>query len=290
MWVPIQSLFYSRKQGGEAAGIPAGLPPSTLPSQQPRWQDLPGAVDNMAVTNMSVTNLEGLTVTIPSGGKEEGGAADAISSLTEQQRILLDAITDFREAQGGMGAPEPDWDRWAQALSQAVTSFRQRSGGVGAPEPDWSAMNLAELMSQVSITASDIKASSLEVQTPVADLITPSMRATSASTSINSPTSDIMAVTANILASSLTGLPEPDFSGLESALQTMGVTLQLILTSLIGIQTVAAASAFTAATAPSAPGTLTAAASAPTPRDIARFNQESNYWNFTNYSRMRSAF
>lgn len=48
MWVPIQSLFYSRQPGGAGGGgLPS--PPSTLPPQQSSWGGLGGAVSGMMV-------------------------------------------------------------------------------------------------------------------------------------------------------------------------------------------------------------------------------------------------
>ncbi len=58
MWVPIQSLFYSRKPA--ETNLPRSLlePTPALPAQQSDWMKLPGAVDQMTVGTMTVMNQE----------------------------------------------------------------------------------------------------------------------------------------------------------------------------------------------------------------------------------------
>jgi len=285
MWVPIQSLFYSRQPGG-GGGLPGEfpMPPTTLPEEQPGWMSLPGGVDSMSVNTMTVTNMEGITVDINNQtGTEE--QAEVVRQMTEQQRILSEAIAAFRENAGGVGMPEPDWNQWAQALSDAITSFRDRSGGVGMPEPNWANMDLSQLIDQISIAPSEIKASTLEIQSPTAELTTPSLQSTSAYASVTAPTSTMTAGIVTLITPALEGLPEMDLSGIESALQVIEATLQTIQVSLQSNQT-------PVSQVPSVPGAMTdyPTITSPTPRQVSKFVQEKRYWDFTNRARIRGAF
>lgn len=248
---------------------------------------LPGAVEQMSVGTMTVTNLEGLTTLV--GPDEDMGTATAIenmtSQMTEQQRILLNAITAFRERAGGVGAPEPDWDRWAQALSGAITSFRERAGGVGMPEPDWSAMDLQQLLGEISLAPSEITASSLEIQSPSTDMLSPMTRITSVSSDMTTATVDMMAGNVSLLAQGLSGLPDTDMAGVELILSSIYTVNTMILAAIqsqpLGGYPVVP---------PIATGVELASIGGPSPEQLRRFVDNRNYWSFRNQSRVKTAF
>lgn len=263
MMVPIQSLFYSRKPGGDTPVGGLGPPPTTMPPQQTDWMKLPGAIDNMAVGNMTVTNLAGIDVTIPEGG------------TTALQETMIGAMAAFAASV-----------RESLVVGKATASVGAKGGTGEWGSPDTVA---AAIGGAIQINLDSIQATGgMEVSTPVLEAITPSMKATSMATDILTSVASLIAGSVNIMAGSITGLPTFDVTGMESVLQTMAGTLLLILSSLQSQQSAPYYPPGYDGGAPTGAPT-DSAGGAPTPDQVRRFTGESSWWNFTNLSRMRSS-
>jgi len=177
MWVPIQSLFYSRQRDTGGGGLPGQLPmpPTTLPPPQQDWMGLPGAVEQMSVGLMSVSNFEGLALPDVKA-QETTGSLEAAQQLTASIQGAISRLDQIgkRSLSALIGPGEPALEGYP--LERAVGMAQDRS-------------------------VSEIKTSSVDLQSPTVDAVTPSLDAAVASatimagagTSVNTPMVNLLA-------------------------------------------------------------------------------------------------
>lgn len=255
MWVPIQSLFYSRQQEKSTPGI--GMlptPPTTLPPQQGDWMNLPGAVSQMTVGDMTVMNWEGLMTTVPADvvAEPEKPAMDPelFKSIMGTLREL-----DIRKSLGWVTAKENV--EWGDRSPGYINIFEEAAG-------------------------KGLSATTLEVQSPVTEITTPTAQETIASASIMSTLTSMIAGDVLLNPGSLQGLPTTDTSGMEGILQSMAVTLVMIYNAL---QTSTPAPIPTYPTNPGGGGVQEFAAVSVD--ELGRYVDQRNYYTFVQKARMR---
>lgn len=236
MWVPIQSLFYSReKSGGGAGGLSPdflGGPPSTLPGQQADWMSLPGAIDQMTVSHMSVMNMDGLEIPIP---LEKPGTVGASTGLN-----VVDQMFGFAESTGAKAL---------EARQAVIIAMLQEKGylPVITREPPttkgkWDDLpwqlweygpgqhpgNIGEPGSKMTISSTEIQTPVTEITTPVAkEMIGSAFMTVGAGTTVSTPM-------VSLLTAGMTGMPDFDTTSMESILTNMAATLIIINASIQG--------------------------------------------------------
>lgn len=234
MWVPIQSLFYSRdKSTGGAGGLSPdflGGPPSTLPSQQTDWMSLPGAVDQMTVSHMSVMNMEGLEIPIP---LEKPGIVGVSTGLN-----VVDQMLGFAESTGAK-ALEARQDAVVTALQSmdyvpVILKDQPTTPGKWDDLP-WQLWEYGpgQHPSNVGEPGSKMTISSTEIQTPITEITTPTAKeiigsafmTVGAGTTVSTPM-------VSLLTAGMTGMPDFDTTSMESILTNMAATLIIINTSI----------------------------------------------------------
>lgn len=154
IWVPIQSLFYSRKQGGESGGaLPS--PPTTLPPQQGPWGGMAGATGGGGGGKFypMVTAAEQQA----QGQMIAQQAQAAISSVTGYIQNILSSIHPV--------APEG-----------SETSWSRGEGG-------WWDAAQKDIASKPYDKVSQVTTGNLEATSPNVDLTTASTKATMSSMS-----------------------------------------------------------------------------------------------------------
>lgn len=182
MWVPIQSLFYSRKPGGDEGGAVPFLPPPTeIPEKQPDWMDLPGAVDQMNVNTLSVMNAEGL-FPIPEMPEVEPPEPQLIPDEVWEaiaQLLTVEKPTELPAAAAQVGA-----------LIGEVTAEIGRQFEIYLPIitkdqetylPTITKDDQTTAVAPTNLVIDEVQASTLEIQSPVTDVISPNIDATAAS-------------------------------------------------------------------------------------------------------------
>lgn len=254
MWVPIQSLFYSRGQDKGAPSLGTlPTPPATLPPQQGDWMKLPGAVSQMTVGDMTVMNWEGLMTTVPADvvAEPEKPAMDPelFKSIMGTLREL-----DIRKSLGWVTAK--DNVEWGDRSPGYINIFEEAAG-------------------------KGLSATTLEVQSPVTEITTPTAQETIASASIMSTLTSMIAGDVLLNPGSLQGLPTTDTSGMEGILQSMAVTLVMIYNAL---QTSTPAPLPTYD--PERPGGVQEFA-AVSVDELGRYVDQRNYYTFVQKARMR---
>lgn len=259
MWVPIQSLFYSRGQDQGAPNLGTlPTPPTTLPPQQGDWMKLPGAVSQMTVGDMTVMNWEGLMTTIPA---ETATGADKIPSL-DMMRGIVDKVNELMAYPGKvlrafLGGGTEENIEWGDRSPGYINIFEEAAG-------------------------KGLTASTLEVQSPVTEITTPTAQETIASASIMSTITSMIAGDVMLNPGSLQGLPTTDMSGTEAILQSMAVTLVMIYNAL---QTSTPAPVPTYPTNPGGGGVQEFAAVSVD--ELGRYVDQRNYYTFVQKARMR---
>lgn len=126
-----------------------------------------------------------------------------------------------------------------------------------------------------------LSATTLEVQSPVTEITTPTAQETIASASIMSTLTSMIAGDVLLNPGSLQGLPTTDTSGMEGILQSMAVTLVMIYNAL---QTSTPASLPTYD--PGRPGGVQEFA-AVSVDELGRYVDQRNYYTFVQKARMR---
>lgn len=127
-----------------------------------------------------------------------------------------------------------------------------------------------------------LTASTLEVQSPVTEITTPTAQETIASASIMSTITSMIAGDVMLNPGSLQGLPTTDMSGTEAILQSMAVTLVMIYNAL---QTSTPAPVPTYPTNPGGGGVQEFAAVSVD--ELGRYVDQRNYYTFVQKARMR---
>ena len=254
MWVPIQSLFYSR---GQDKGAPSlgdlPTPPTTLPPQQGNWMNLPGAVAQMTVTDMTVMNWEGLMTTIP---PETVAAGPEKPSMDPE--LFKSIIGSLREL-----------------------DIRKKLSWITEGDKEWGDRSPGYINSFDEAASKGLTASTLEIQSPVTELTSPTVQETIGSASILASTTTMVTSSIDLTTGSITGLPTTDTSGMEGILQSMAVTLVMIYNAL---QTSTPGSIPTKPADP--PGGVQEFA-AVSVDELGRYVDQRNYYTFVQKARMR---
>jgi len=258
MWVPIQSLFYSRQRDTGGGGLPGQLPmpPATLPPPQQDWMGLPGAVEQMSVNAMTVHSFE--------GPPETAGKTDGKISYSKLVTPFIDSATSIMESM--------------------ISKARSLLNVPGQP-----ALNVhtppypAPWEQTTSMTIHDVKAGSIDLQSPTVDAVTPSLDAAVASatimagagTSVNTPM-------VNLLAGGLTGITPVDMTTTEMLLSGMAQTLILIYNALSNLRS------YPISGTPTRPGGVTIESGVISNDNLERFIDNRQYQVFRLQSRMKS--
>jgi TP901 family phage tail tape measure protein len=255
MWVPIQSLFYSR---GQDKGAPSlgdlPTPPTTLPPQQGNWMNLPGAVAQMTVTDMTVMNWEGLMTTIP---PETVAAPEKPSMDPELFKSIIGSLRELDIRKKLSWITEGDKDAgWGDRSPGYINIFEEAAG-------------------------KGLTASTLEIQSPVTELTSPTVQETIGSANILSTITSMVASSIELTTSSVSGFPTTDTSGMENVLQSMAVTLVMIYNAL---QTSAPAPI---PTYPDRGGGGVQEFAAVSVDELGRYVDQRNYYTFVQKARMR---
>lgn len=237
MWVPIQSLFYSRDRGG-GGGLPGVFPtpPTEMPEEQPDWMDLPGAVAQMSVGTLTANMLN-----LPAAPESGGGIEAALASFEQM-------IASWRETNQGIGYPvsQPDasWmPNWATDMNAQLAQLRQ--GAVGGDTSGNDILNAviaytqslppptpAEMMmwqdndntipyqhlgpaqdAPINPTSMEVTTPAAEIQSASSEAITPRLDVMAAGMDATTAMASITAGMVDLSATSMTGL---DFSEMTS--------------------------------------------------------------------------
>jgi len=233
------------------------MPPTTLPPPQQDWMGLPGAVEQMSVGLMSVSNFEGLA---PPDVKtqETTGSLEAAQQLTASIQGAISRLDQVgkRSLSALIGPGEPALEGYP--LERAVGMAQDRS-------------------------VSEIKTSSVDLQSPTVDAVTPSLDAAVASATIMAGAgTNVNTPMVNLLAGGLTGITPVDMTTTEMLLSGMAQTLILIYNALSNLRS------YPISGTPTRPGEVTIESGVINNDNLERFIDNRQYQVFRLQSRMKS--
>jgi len=217
---------------------------------------LPGAVEQMSVNAMTVHSFE--------GPPETAGKTDGKISYSKLVTPFIDSATSIMESM--------------------ISKARSLLNVPGQP-----ALNVhtppypAPWEQTTSMTIHDVKAGSIDLQSPTVDAVTPSLDAAVASatimagagTSVNTPM-------VNLLAGGLTGITPVDMTTTEMLLSGMAQTLILIYNALSNLRS------YPISGTPTRPGGVTIESGVISNDNLERFIDNRQYQVFRLQSRMKS--
>ena len=214
--------------------------------------NLPGAVAQMTVTDMTVMNWEGLMTTVP---PETIAEPTKPSMDPELFKSIMGSLRELDIRKSLSWLTDDKNVEWGDRSPGYINVFEEAAG-------------------------KGLTASTLEIQSPVTELTSPTVQETIGSANILSTITSMVASNIDLTTSTVGGLPTTDTTGMEGILSGMASTLVMIYNALVTSGTPTPTTPM-----PSPPPQYTP--TAVSVDELGRYVDQRNYYTFVQKARMR---